>query len=203
MPATTKSASEGGAGIISTGARIEEVSLELFRDRGYTATGIRDIASGSGVAISTLFHHFPNKIAILERLMFRAVDELLVNLYHSVDGITDPKERLSACVRALVVDHCLRTSLSFVAEKEVRHLTPETSLEIRRRRLQVRDMFVEAITRGVAEEEFECSDPKTAAMAAITMCTAVSSWYKQEGRLSPHKLAEQYVEYVLNLVRSH
>ena len=203
MTYTVKVSADEGAGTVSTATRIEEVALELFRERGYTAASIRDITAGSGVAISTLFHHFRNKIAILERLMYRAIDELQADLNRAVDGITDPQERLSACVRTLVVDHCLSTSLSFVAEKEERHLDPDVGVEIRRRRLQVHDMFLDAIVLGVRANQFECPDPKTASMAIITMCTAVSAWYKPDGYLSPEELADQYVVYALNLVRSH
>lgn len=198
---TANRAADEGTAEVSTGTRIEEIALEMFRERGYTAASIRDITSASGVAISTLFHHFPNKMAILERLMYRAVDELQANLDKAVDGKSDPRERLAACVRVVVVDHCERTALSFVAEKELHHLDPEVGGDIRRRRLQVRDMFLDAITDGIAAGEFASTDPKTAALAIITMCTAVSTWYKPSGPHSPDELAQLFVDYALNLVR--
>lgn len=185
---------------ISTAERIEEVALELFRERGYRGASIRDITAGSGVAISTLFHHFPNKMAILERLMYRAIDELQLRINNTLDGCSDPSERIARCVRVIVVDHCLRTSLSFVAEKEIQQLPEDVGLDIRRRRRQLRDIVLDTITEGVEQGEFECPDPPTAAFAIITMCTAVSTWYKPGGPKSPEELADLFAQYALNLV---
>jgi TetR/AcrR family transcriptional regulator len=49
-----------------TRQKIFETSLQLFVQKGYGATSVRDIAAESGVSTGLLFHYFPSKQALLE-----------------------------------------------------------------------------------------------------------------------------------------
>ena len=55
------SASEAG----STRDRILGVALELFRERGYEGTSIRDIAERMGMTKAAVYYHFPSKEELL------------------------------------------------------------------------------------------------------------------------------------------
>lgn len=50
-------------------ARALEAALELFSSRGFGATSMRQIAQKSGISIGNIYHHFPNKEAMFERLL--------------------------------------------------------------------------------------------------------------------------------------
>jgi AcrR family transcriptional regulator len=52
-----------------TRREILDRSLELFAEHGFTGSSMRDIAKAVGVRESALYHHFPNKDAILEALL--------------------------------------------------------------------------------------------------------------------------------------
>ena len=58
-----------------TRERLLEESLTLFSQRGYAATGIRDILKEAGVTQPTLYHHFANKAALLQTLIERHYGE--------------------------------------------------------------------------------------------------------------------------------
>jgi len=48
-------------------------AADLFATRGWAATGMRDVAETAGVAIETLYSHFPSKRTLLEAAMDIAV----------------------------------------------------------------------------------------------------------------------------------
>lgn len=50
-------------------AEIENVALQLFLEQGFAATSVREIASGVGVTIPTLYYHFGSKDGILGALV--------------------------------------------------------------------------------------------------------------------------------------
>ena len=63
-----------------TRSRIQAVALELFAERGYDATSLREIAERLGVTKAALYYHFKSKEDIVRSLFedyAREVDELI------------------------------------------------------------------------------------------------------------------------------
>ena len=58
-----------------TRTAIAEAARELFGDQGYVATTIEQIASGAGVAPSTVYAVYGTKAAILAEIRWRAVSD--------------------------------------------------------------------------------------------------------------------------------
>lgn len=56
---------------------IEEVALELFSKKGYQAVSIRDICKVVGIKESTIYYHFANKQAIMDSLLEK-VDQMML-----------------------------------------------------------------------------------------------------------------------------
>jgi hypothetical protein len=63
-------------------------------------------------------------------------------------------------------------------------------------------MFREVVEYGVEAGAFVTPDPRLAARAIINMGTAVASWYRPGGALSPAELAAAYSRLALALVES-
>jgi len=58
-----------------TRERLLDEALTLFSQRGYAATGIRDILQAAGVTQPTLYHHFSDKASLLQTLIERHYGE--------------------------------------------------------------------------------------------------------------------------------
>jgi TetR/AcrR family transcriptional regulator len=67
-----KARSEGSA---KTRERLLDEALTLFSQKGYAATGIRDILQAAGVTQPTLYHHFADKASLLQALIERHYGE--------------------------------------------------------------------------------------------------------------------------------
>ena len=52
-----------------TRQRLLDSALTLFSQRGYSATGIREILQASEVTQPTLYHHFADKASLLQALI--------------------------------------------------------------------------------------------------------------------------------------
>ncbi len=52
-----------------TRERLLDEALTLFSQRGYAATGIREILKAAGVTQPTLYHHFADKASLLQTLI--------------------------------------------------------------------------------------------------------------------------------------
>lgn len=58
---------------VSTRERILEVALELFHERGYAGTSIRDIADRMEFTKAAVYYHFPSKESLLSELLTPAM----------------------------------------------------------------------------------------------------------------------------------
>ena len=63
--------------VTTTPERIIEVALDLFSERGYEATSMRDIASALGLSPGAFYHHFPSKEAVLVAVCLPLVDGMV------------------------------------------------------------------------------------------------------------------------------
>lgn len=54
---------------VATRRRVLDAAEALFARRGYDPTGMADVAERAGVGVGTLYHHFPDKRALLLALI--------------------------------------------------------------------------------------------------------------------------------------
>jgi AcrR family transcriptional regulator len=92
-----------------------EAASRLFTSRGWTATGVRDIAREAGVAAETVYAHYASKTALLRHVIDIAVvgDEEAVPLAQRPEfaalGAGSRSERIAAAAR-LITDVHVRTA---------------------------------------------------------------------------------------------
>jgi AcrR family transcriptional regulator len=61
-----------------TRAAIQEQAMRLFRERGYEATTVEQIAEAAEVSPSTFFRYFPTKEAVV---MYDVLDQILIEAF--------------------------------------------------------------------------------------------------------------------------
>ncbi len=123
-----------------TGEHILETALGLFRDKGFDATTMRDVARAADMSLGAAYYYFPSKEAIVlsyyeqvvERRrakaegLFAETDDLrerIVGLYHlHFDAVSEDRKLLGALVRS-VADPDSPVSIFSSATRRVRNAT--------------------------------------------------------------------------------
>ncbi len=195
----TKIGSEpAGSGV---GKVILDAALGLFQERGFYGTSMRDIGTRSGTAVSHLYYYFPSKASVLQSLMTEIVRDLISDLDAALAAAgTSPTRRLIALVQTQVLFHCRRQAEAFVGRAELRSLELNDRAKIVELHDRVTSMFKSAIADGIRTGEFSCAYRSETANAIITMCNAVSTWYRPDGKLGPNAISKRYVELALRMV---
>ena len=81
--------------------KILSAAHSLFVQQGYTATSMRQVAEAAGIGKATIYHHFPDKQAILMALLDRRTSSVDVAL-QLVRSETDPRCRIQVATEASV-----------------------------------------------------------------------------------------------------
>jgi len=80
---------------------ILRVSSQVFAERGFGATSIRDISRAAGVSLSGLYYYFESKQHLLYLIQSATFTFVLESLQARLTDVTDPAERL----HLLVLNH--------------------------------------------------------------------------------------------------
>lgn len=173
-------------------AEILHAALRAFRDRGYHATTLDDIARHVGVRKTALYHYFPDKQTILHECHREASAEL-ARILREARSIETARDQLVHVIRehVRVMTETLEGSpLAF----EVTAFSPDRQQEL----MAARDAYERGvrriIERGIRDREFRTMDAKVAVFAILGAINWIARWYRPEGALHAVELGKQYAE---------
>jgi AcrR family transcriptional regulator len=176
--------------------QIEDAASALFRERGYPATSVRDIAKALDIQGASLYAHVASKEDVLWSIVsaaasrFEAAAERTLGAAATHDAATRLRALVRAHVRVIADD--VEHATSFVSEW--RHLSPERRTELLARRDAYEARFREVIRDGQASGDFALTDPTIAATFLLTALNGIAVWYRPDGFLSPDQLADLYAD---------
>ena len=176
---------------------IIDAAVDLFYQKGYFATSVSEIARQCGIQKASLYYHYPSKENILFQIQKVTMDELTDYLRGSLDGLTDVEARMRAAVHSHVRFHLDRQKETFIANSELRGLTPDHYREIVSRRDAYEQIFQNIIREGCEAGVFAPVDVKILSYAILTLCNAGAIWFKPEGRMPVDAIAAIYEAFVL------
>lgn len=173
----------------------------MFRERGFTTTGMRDIAEASDLSPANLYHYFTGKDEILFYCQDRALDRMMAGVAEARRRSARPRDRLAAVLTTHVLT-LLDEVEGATAHLQVDDLAPP----LRDRIVRKRDRYERAVRRLVAEGMADGAfGPGDAALLTRAMLGALNwsvTWYRPEGRESSASIASQLSAYLLAGLRN-
>jgi AcrR family transcriptional regulator len=151
---------------LATRRRIVGAASELVAGAGFAAAGVQPVAARAGVAVGTVYRHFPSKGELFAEV-FREASQRELDVVLDVcraDG-RDACERLDAAVEVF----CRRAlagpvlAYSLIAEP----VDPAVEAERLRLRTGYRDAFASVLDDGVSAGELRPHDSRTVAAALV------------------------------------
>jgi AcrR family transcriptional regulator len=184
---------------------IEDVASDLFRERGYAATSIRDIARALSVQGASLYAHVTSKEDVLWAIVERAAQRFEAAADRAEEATAtrrpgDAAEAIAALVRAHVEVLTSDVNEAGVFVHEWRALGAERRASILERRDAYEARFRQWIERGIAVGAFAMTDPAIAASTLLSALNGVATWYDPTGRLAPDRVADHLVELSLRML---
>lgn len=179
-------------------AKIKSVSINLFFKKGYFATSISDIAKGSGIQKASIYYHYASKEELLFHILKSTMLDLTAFLKRCLKKTEGIENQMRAAIHGHVCFHLERQKENFIANSELRGLTPEHYQAIVNIRDEYELIFQNLIHKGAKEGAFKDGDVKILSYAILTLCTAGASWYKPGGRLNIDEVADIYENFIIS-----
>ena len=177
---------------------IKTISINLFYKKGYFATSISDIAREAGIQKSSIYYHYSNKEELLFDILKTTMVDLDENLEAQIKGVQGAEEKMRAAIQSHVIFHMERQKEVIISDSELRGLTVDNYKNIMKMRDDYERKFQSLIKERIEKGIFADMDFKVASYGIITMCTAVSTWFNQSGRLSKEEVAKIYTDFIIH-----
>lgn len=165
-------------------------AARLFRQHGYHATSMRDIASAVGMLPGSIYYHFTSKDELLVTVYREGVSRIAERLDAAVAGKKEPWQQLeAACIAHLqtVLDH------SDYAQVVIRVL-PDDAPAVRVRLAALRDQYEERFKDLVAALDLPAYvDRHYLRLLLLGALNWSQVWYRRGGD-SPRTIAKRFLQ---------
>src|SRR3954470_1587924 len=184
MPSTRSARLAAAAEPDSRRAEICRAAARIFRDRGFDATAMSDIARALRMTKAGLYHYFPSKEAMLFEIMQFGLDRMCDEVITPAESVRDPEARL----RRMIVQHAriITRAEGVVAQlfHEQRALPAHMRKVINDQERRYFHLMRDTLKEIKAAGRLRDIDLSVAALSLIGMIQWLPRWFRPEGRLS-------------------
>jgi AcrR family transcriptional regulator len=151
---------------LATRERIVDAALDQMAEGGYASAGVQVVARRAGVAVGTVYRHFPSKGYLFTEAFRRASQrELDVVVQVSARDGRPARERVAAAVEAFCRRALAGPVLAYALLAEP--VDPAVEAERLHFRTGYRDAFARVLADGVRDGELRRHDTRTVAAALV------------------------------------
>lgn len=144
----------------------------LFRERGFVAVSIADIAGALHMSPANVFKHFHTKAALVDAIAERHLGNA-AERFAASDGDLGPQQQLLHFVLRLLDSHLEDIQQNpYIFEMVL--ATIQSKLEAGNRyRSRIEQKLIEIIEQGMSEGRYHCANPQAAARTVADVLACV------------------------------
>ena len=177
-------------------------AAELFREKGYAASSMRDLAQKLGIEAASLYSHIKSKEEILHNLCFDMAAEFRKSLVEVEKMKAPATERLKLGIIGHIKVMAKDLTASAVFMNEHRHLSQPYLRDFLLLRINYINRFKAIIEDGIRKGEFkESIDTKLAVMTLFSSLNWMPLWYDPTNAKDPNELGKQLADMLINGLR--
>jgi AcrR family transcriptional regulator len=180
---------------------ILQKAAAMFREKGFAATSMRDLAETVGIEAASLYNHIRSKNEILEAICFDVANRFNTN----IDIVEASKQSSITKVESLLRFH-IRQMIEnyeevFVSDREWKHLEEPYLSNFQNQRRSYRKKFASIIEEGIEKNELRNIDAPTAVLIMLHAISGIESWHRSRARISDRELEDNMIMIMIDGLR--
>jgi AcrR family transcriptional regulator len=185
---------------MKTPTRKEEiivVASQLFKEKGYTAISMRDIAKAMGMKAASLYNHINSKQEILSTLILCVAHEFINGMNQVTSQSSSPIQKITAVIE-LHIDITVNNSEAIAAlNNDWMHLEDEDLKNFIQMREDYEESFRKIVKQGIKEGEIKPHHSEVIVFSILSTLRTLYMWYQKRGKLDVNVLKKDMVEVML------
>ncbi|HWB62033.1 MAG TPA: TetR/AcrR family transcriptional regulator [Chitinophagales bacterium] len=185
------------ASVSNTRLVIRQKAEKLFREKGYAAVGMRELAKEVGIEAPSIYNHYKSKDDVLREICFDIADQFF-KAFGTVDGNEKSSvKKLRAAIRSHVGVIANNIEASSVFFHEWMFLEEPHLAKFKKMRFDYEQGFRDIIERGKKKGDFKNVNTRLATFTIFSALNATYDLYKSKEKLSTEEIADGIADVLL------
>ncbi|HLI88808.1 MAG TPA: TetR/AcrR family transcriptional regulator [Ktedonobacteraceae bacterium] len=173
------------------------IAGELFSERGYHGTSMRELGRALDMKSASLYSHVKSKEELLWEIINHTANRFLEHA-RSVPVDISPEQQIASLSRGHLELIAQNLHYATVFFHEWKYLEAPLHDRIKAQSEEYEAFFYRAIEQGVQQGAFHITDIHLAVRFVLSSLNWTYQWFEPEGDLSLERLAEHYIALILN-----
>jgi AcrR family transcriptional regulator len=173
----------------------------MFREKGFAATSMRDLAEMVGIEAASLYNHIRSKNEILEAICFDVANIFFTNMetveISGKKSIAKIEDLLRFHIRQMVENY----EEVYVSDREWKHLEEPYLSNFQSQRRNYRKKFAAIIEDGIEKNEIRKIDAPTAVLIILHAISGIESWHRSKAKISAEELEDNMLKIMIDGLR--
>jgi AcrR family transcriptional regulator len=173
----------------------------MFREKGYAATSMRDLAESVGIEAASLYNHIRSKNEILEAICFDVANRFNTNMEQLEAGHTGSISKVETLLRFHIRQMIEHYEEVYVSDREWKHLEEPYLSNFQTQRRAYRKKFASIIEDGIRKSEIRNIDAPTAVLIMLHAVSGIESWHRSKTKINAQELEDNMVMIMIDGLR--
>lgn len=186
----------------TTKERVRQSAQRLFRERGYAAIGMRELAKEVGMKAPSLYNHYKSKDDLLREICFDMAQQFFTAFDAAVATEEKFPRKLKAAIKAHINVIANNIEASEVFFNEWMFLEQPNLGKFKKMRFEYEMRFRDIVEKGIKKGDFKKMNSKLVAFAVFSALNATYELYNSSENLTQDEIAESIADLLLKGLKS-
>lgn len=173
----------------------------MFREKGFAATSMRDLAESVGIEAASLYNHIRSKNEILEAICFDVANRFNANMDIMEAGPLGTIVKIESLLRFHIRQMIDNYEEVYVCDREWKHLEEPYLSNFQNQRRAYRKKFASVIEEGIRKNEIRKIDAPTSVLIMLHAVSGIESWHRSKAKISSQELEDNMVMIMVDGLR--
>lgn len=172
---------------------ITRKAAELFKEKGYKATSMRELAEKVGVEAASLYNHIRSKNELLHLICFNVANRYTEMMDEVEAEKTNSLQKTEKLLRFLIHGMVHNFEEVYVCDREWKFLTEPYLSNFQNQRRIYRRRFAAIIIEGIRKKEIKKIDATTSVLIMLHAISGIESWHRSKQKINGEDLEENMI----------
>jgi AcrR family transcriptional regulator len=175
----------------------------LFREKGYKAASMRDLAEAVGVEAASLYNHIKSKSELLHELVFNVANRFVLKIDEIESEEISSLKKMEKILRFHIVEMIHQYEEVYVSDREWKHLSDPYLSNYQNQRRVYRKRLATIIEEGIRNKEIKPIDAPTVVLIFLHAVSGIESWHRSTEKISAEELELNMVAILIDGLKAN